>query len=82
MPVELSTSTLLIAIIQKLVDNPDRVRVKEVRGEHSTVLEVSLDKADIRRVIGKGGRIAGALRELLISIGGKEGRRYFLELPE
>ena len=42
-------------IAQSLVDNPDEVKVNEVEGEKSIVLELSVAKEDMGKVIGKQG---------------------------
>jgi len=72
----------LLFNLRHIVDAPDLVEVREVIGTQATVLEVSVEPGDIRRIIGRQGRTAEALRELLIAIGGKEGRRYMLEILE
>ena len=55
-----------------MVDHPDAVRVTEIRGSQTTVLELSVDRSDYKRVIGHRGRTADALRSLLLNIAGKE----------
>lgn len=48
-----------------LVEHPDRVSVKEMRGASATVLALKVDSDDMGRVIGKEGRVANAMRSLL-----------------
>jgi predicted RNA-binding protein YlqC (UPF0109 family) len=50
---------------QGLVENPDAVVVKELRGGKVLVLELHVDRKDVGRVIGKDGRVANAMRTLL-----------------
>lgn len=52
-------------IARGIVDNPDEVSVREVRGGKVTVLELRVDRKDVGRVIGKDGRVANAMRTLL-----------------
>lgn len=52
-------------IAKSLVENPDEVSVKEVRGTSVMVLELHVGKDDMGRVIGKDGRVANAIRTLL-----------------
>ena len=52
-------------IAKSLVENPDEVTVKEVRGTSVMVLELHVSKDDMGRVIGKDGRVANAIRTLL-----------------
>ncbi len=65
-----------------LVDNPDKVQVKEVEGEKTIVIELRVDPAELGKVIGKQGRIARALRTLLSAMGRKTGKRVVLEILE
>jgi predicted RNA-binding protein YlqC (UPF0109 family) len=69
-------------IAQALVDQPDRVSVKEVDGMHSSILELTVAKADIGKVIGKQGRTVGALRTLLSAVSAKAKKRAVLEVVE
>lgn len=52
-------------LIRGLVDNPDDVKVVSRTTNRGEVLEVSVNSADLGRVIGKGGRNAKALRTLI-----------------
>ena len=56
---------LVEEIAKSLVDTPDEVVVKEVAGEHATVLELRVAPSDLGKVIGKQGRTARAMRTLL-----------------
>lgn len=74
---------LLVAlIIQSLVDNPKAVRVTPVFGSLSVILEVVCDQSDYGKVVGRNGRTANAIREILTDIGGRMRRRFILELLE
>lgn len=68
--------------VRLLVDHPERVEVKEIQGSQITVIELYVHPSDVRRVIGRKGRIADALRELLVSIGGRSNRSYLFEIVE
>ena len=74
--------SLLTQLVQSLVDQPDEVRVEVLEGSQSTIFEVSVAPPDVRRVIGRKGRTADALRELMLSWGGKAQRRLMLEIME
>jgi uncharacterized protein len=65
-------------IAKQLVDNPDKVSVKETQGANVTVLELHVDRDDMGRVIGKDGRVANALRTLLRVV--SQDRRVVLEI--
>lgn len=67
-------------IARGLVDQPERVRVTEIRGTHATVIELRVARNDMGRVIGKEGRIANAIRMLLKVPAAKEGQHVILEI--
>jgi predicted RNA-binding protein YlqC (UPF0109 family) len=73
---------LIKYIAQALVDNPKQVKVKEVEGSHTSVLELMVDKADLGKVIGKQGRTAHAMRTILSAASAKENKRAVLEIIE
>lgn len=75
---------LLMEIMEALVEEPDQVKIKEVKGSLRTIFEMKVAKADMGRVLGKYGRVADAIRDILSAAGGKEGagRRYELEIIE
>ena len=73
---------LITKIIQALVDQPEEVSVNEIGGSHTTVLEVSVAKTDIGKVIGKQGRTAQAIRTILSAASGKSRKRYIFEIVE
>ena len=52
-------------IVKALVDHPEEVAVDEVRHGNRVTLELSVAKDDMGRVIGRGGRVANAIRTLL-----------------
>lgn len=69
-------------IAKALVDQPDRVQVKEVEGEQTTVLELRVAPEDLGKVIGKQGKTARAMRTLLAAAGMKVRKRFVLEILE
>ena len=73
---------LITKIIQALVDQPEEVSVNEIGGSHTTVLEVSVAKTDMGKVIGKKGRTAQAIRTILSAAAGKKRKSYILEIVE
>jgi len=73
---------LIEYIAKTLVDDPSQVRVDEIEGASSVVLELRVAPEDMGRIIGKRGRVVNAMRTLLRAVGGKEGRRVTLEIVE
>jgi hypothetical protein len=73
---------LIEYIAKSLVDQPDAVKVTEVEGESTSVIELSVAKEDMGKVIGKQGRTAIAMRTLLNAAGMKQKKRTILEIIE
>ena len=73
---------LISDIVKALVDQPDQVSVNEVEGGHTVILELSVAKSDMGKVIGKQGRNAQAIRTILSAASGKVRKRYLLEILE
>jgi len=73
----------LIGYIAKaLVDQPEEVSVAEIEGGNTTVLELSVAKSDMGKIIGKQGRTAMAIRTILSAASGKLRKRYILEIVD
>jgi hypothetical protein len=69
-------------IAKSLVDSPDEVKVTEIEGEQTSVLELKVAKDDLGKVIGKQGRTARAMRTLLGAASSKTNTRAALEIIE
>jgi uncharacterized protein len=65
-----------------LVDNPEMVKVSEIEGEQTSVLELRVAKEDLGKVIGKQGRTARAMRTILSAASTKIRKRAVLEIIE
>jgi len=73
----------LISVIAKaLVDYPEQVKVTEIAGEQTSVIELRVAKEDLGKVIGKQGRTAKAMRTILSAASAKVRKRHVLELIE
>ncbi len=73
---------LVEMIAKALVDKPEEVRVEETQGTYTYVMKLRVAKEDIGKVIGKKGANANAIRTILDASGGKQNRRYVLEIVE
>lgn len=73
---------LVEMIVKAMVDHPEDVVISEVKGNHAHVIELSVAKEDLGKVIGKGGAHASAIRTILAAASGKENKRYILEIIE
>ncbi|MFL5824131.1 MAG: KH domain-containing protein [Solirubrobacteraceae bacterium] len=73
---------LLEYLARGLVERPDEVQVNEVQEDGATVLELSVGEDDYGNVIGRGGRTAAALRNVVKSGGARQGQRVFLDIVD
>ena len=61
-------------LVRGIVDNPDDVRVELVENRRGRTLEIRVHPEDLGKVIGRGGRTARALRQVMGGIGGRNVR--------
>ncbi len=78
----LKMKKLVEEIVKLLVDKPNEVKVNEIAGEQAVVLELSVAKEDLGKVIGKRGHTAQAIRTILNAAGMKAKKRYLLQIIE
>ena len=69
-------------IALSLVDDPSQVVVTQSREGGRENLELHVAKEDMGRVIGKGGRVANAMRILLRVAAAREGKQASLDVVE
>ena len=67
---------------RSLVDNPDQVTVRQFRKGSRVKLELRVAREDMGRVIGKGGKVANALRVLLRVAAARGGNQAILHIIE
>ena len=58
-------------LVKGIVDIPDDVVVDLVNGRRGKTLEVRVHPDDLGKVIGRGGRTAKALRQVMTGVGGR-----------
>ena len=73
---------LIQYIVTALVDHPDQVQVKESEQDDTVIIELTVAKEDLGKVIGKQGRTAQAMRAVLAAAAGKVNKRSRLEIME
>jgi predicted RNA-binding protein YlqC (UPF0109 family) len=71
---------LVELMVRSLVDYPEQARVNEVAGESVVVYEVSVADDDLGKVIGKGGRIANAMRTIVKAAASKTDKKATVEI--
>lgn len=69
-------------VVKSLVDYPDQVQVREVRGAAAIVLELSVAESDMGRIIGKQGKVINSIRAIVQVLAAKQGKRVNLEIIE
>jgi len=75
-------STMIRRISEMLVDKPDAIRLSEEDRDQTTILVLSVDKADVGKVIGRNGQTAKALRALVNAAATRMGEKVLLEIRE
>jgi predicted RNA-binding protein YlqC (UPF0109 family) len=73
---------LVEMITKALVDDPDQVKVTQLDGQQSAIIELRVAPEDMGKVIGKQGRTAQAIRVILGAAGMKLKKRVNLEIVE
>ena len=73
---------LLAYLARELVDDPEAVRVETEEREGALVLVLHVAPDDVGKVIGRGGRIARALRTVVRASAVREGRRVLVEIAD
>ena len=76
------SAELVEYLARRLVENPDAVTVEQVEEDGDLVIRLRVAPEDLGRVIGRGGRIARALRTLVRAGGAHGDRRVLLEIVE
>jgi uncharacterized protein len=72
---------LLDFLARSLVANPDEVEVTEIEEEDGeVVLELEVADEDLGRIIGRGGRIANALRTVIKAAATREQKRVIVDI--
>lgn len=71
---------LVETIAKALVDNPDEVKVTEVEGKGILEVKLQVAPSDMGRVIGRGGKIAKAIRAVVKAASSKDERKVFVDI--
>lgn len=72
---------LIKHIVMPLVVHPEDVLVKILAEEESQInIQLLVNEKDLGRVIGKGGKIASAIRTILYAGASKDGKRVHLDI--
>ena len=69
-------------VVKALVESPDAVKVDRSVDDMGVLLELTVDPADMGKVIGKAGATAKSIRTLLRVLGAKSDERVNLKIVE
>jgi predicted RNA-binding protein YlqC (UPF0109 family) len=71
---------LIEFLVRALVEEPDKVEVEELEEDGDLVYEVTVADGDLGRVIGKGGRVANAIRTIAKAAAVRIDRRVIVDI--
>lgn len=69
-------------VVKAIVDNPDKVSTNRTVDEMGVLIELTVDPADMGKIIGKEGKTAKSIRTLLRVLGAKNNARVNLKIVE
>lgn len=75
-----SLRELVSFLVQHLVDEPDAAEITVERRGSSVYIQLRLPEDDLGKVIGRGGRIAKAIRTVLLIAGSRHHLRVSLDI--
>ena len=71
---------LIETIVKSIVDMEKRVTVNEIEGGNSVIIEILVDKSDLGKVIGKSGKTAQSIRNIIYAASFKTKKRYTVDI--
>lgn len=71
---------LVLFIAKSLVTNLEAVKVNTREEKDATIIELSVDPADVGKVIGKQGRIAKAIRTIVKASSVRSEKKYVVDI--
>ena len=77
-----SPRVMIEYIAKAIVEAKSEVFVEEYDDGDETVIELEVAEAELGKIIGRSGRVARAMRNVLSAAGSKLGKRYALEIIE
>lgn len=71
---------VLFSLIEPLIEKKTSISINESEKNNVVVLELSVDKVDFGKVIGREGRIIKMIRMILSAAGAKYNKKIIVEL--
>lgn len=78
----MSFQSYVRAVLTDLVDHPDAIKMTELVGEKTVIIELRCHQDDVGKVIGKNGKTISAVRTLLGMVAARKGQRANIEVVE
>ncbi|MDI6770964.1 MAG: KH domain-containing protein [bacterium] len=69
-------------LVRGLVDDPGAVGVRATERDRLVIIEIRVAVGDLGKVIGRRGRIVGAIRTLARAAASSDGRRVIVEIVQ
>ncbi|QQG50223.1 MAG: KH domain-containing protein [Candidatus Berkelbacteria bacterium] len=79
---EITDQEYVESIVKPLVENPEEVVTSRTVDEMGVLIQLTLNRSDMGKVIGRDGRTAKAIRSLLRVFGSKSNARINLKIVE
>lgn len=73
---------LLRHLVEAMIDHPEEIRIERKERRNGAVLELRVHPDDMGRVIGRNGRRAQAIRQIMKAKGLKTGERIFVDIVD
>lgn len=67
-------------VAESICEKKDNIRIKELEGSQSVIIDLVVDKSDLGKMIGRNGRIANAVRSLIYASAFRSKKKYFLQI--
>lgn len=71
---------LLRYIATSLVDKPEAVQIKERSGRYTVTFELSVHPDETGKVIGRNGRVAKAIRDMMSVAAARQNKRVHVDI--
>lgn len=71
---------LLEFLVRALVEDPEAVVIEELEEDGDLIYEITVAEPDLGRVIGKGGRVANAIRTIAKAAAVRIDRRVIVDI--
>jgi hypothetical protein len=69
-------------VVRQLAQKPEDVHIQEQRSSEERAFKIYVASEDVKRVIGKEGRVIKSLRSLVKALGADEHHRYLVDVVQ